>query len=236
MPFCSMCGKPVSDTAAFCGNCGAPQRGRKPAPPKAPSPAPRTPGPTPYAPNPAAYAAPVAKAGGNMLKWLIPLIALGAAAIVVVIVIVSGGDITNIGKSDEQLIRERIAAFEEAYTSGDYDGMLECMDSEMQSITEMSMGLMDGLMGEVAGFDLGVSMTDMFGLVGFMGDFADFVIEDIEINGDTAIVTLTMTMNMYGESSSEVTELPMIKEKGDWYIGGVSDMMGGDILGGLGLY
>lgn len=38
------------------------------------------------------------------------------------------------------------------------------------------------------------------------------------------------------ESSSEVTELPMVKEKGDRYIGGVSDMMGGDIFGSLGLY
>ena len=144
--------------------------------------------------------------------------------------------VTEMDYKSEQLIRERIEAFEEAYTSGDYDGMLECMDSEMQSITEMSMGLMDGLMGEVAGFDFGVSMTDMFGLVGFMGDFADFTVEDINITGDTAIVTVTLTMNMYGETSSEVTELPMVKEKGDWYIGGVSDMMGGDIFGGLGLY
>lgn len=224
-----MCGKPVSDTAAFCGSCGAPQKGRRPAPP-------RNPAPTPHAPHPGGFAAPAAKAGGNMLKWLIPLIALGAAAIVVVIVIVTGGDITNIGKSDEQLIRERIAAFEEAYTSGDYDGMLECMDSEMQSITEMSMGFMDGLMGEVAGFDFGVSMTDMFGLVGFMGDFADFIVEDIVITGDTAIVTVTMEMDMYGQTSSETTELPMVKEKGDWYIGGVSDMLGGEMMDIFGSY
>ena len=225
MPFCSMCGKPVSDTAAFCGDCGAPQRGKRPAPPKRPA--------APHAPG--SFGAPAAKAGSSLLKWLIPLLALAAAAVVIVIV-ASGGKIANIGKSDEQLIRERIAAFEEAYTSGDYDGMLECMDSEMQSITEMSMGLMDGLMGEVAGFDLGISMTDMFGLVGFMGDFADFIIEDIVITGDTAMVTLTMNMDMYGESASDTMELPMVKEKGDWYIGGVSDMMGGDMMDLFGSY
>ncbi|MBQ4088635.1 MAG: zinc ribbon domain-containing protein [Clostridia bacterium] len=237
MPFCPKCGQPVSDGSRFCGSCGAAQRTpatpARPATPAAPArpaapvrpaaparPAPARPGVT--------FAAP--RAPHSPLKWLIPVIAIAAAVAAVVVILMLTG---VIGKSDEELIRDRIAAFEEAYTSGDYDGMMECMDSQMQSVTEASMGLMDGLMGWATGVDLGVGMSDMFGLVGIMGDFADFIIDDIEIDGDNAVVTLTMNMNMYGETMSEQTALPMVKEKGDWYIGGVTDVIGTDLFDSL---
>lgn len=222
MPFCPMCGKPVGDGDRFCGSCGSPQRApAKPANQAAASQAPR-------------HAAPARPgftgAHHSIPRWLIPAIILAAAVAAVVLILTLTG---VVGKSDEELIRERIAAFEEAYTSGDYDGMMDCLDSQMQAATEMSMGLMDGLMGEMTGFDLGVGMSDMFGLVGIMGDFADFVIDGIEIDGDNAVVTLTMNMNMYGETMSDQTALPMVKEKGDWYIGGVTDVVGTDLFDSL---
>ena len=215
MPFCPMCGKQVETGSAFCGSCGAPQR--KPGKPSRPEH--RTPG------APRHGAAP-------LLKWLIPAVLLTAAIVTVIIVVVQG-EVPFIGKSDEELIRERIAAFEDAYTSGDYDGMMECLDKQMQSVTEASLGLMDGLMSGMTGFDLGIGMSDMFGIVGIMGDFADFIIDDIQIEGDNAVVTLTMNMNMYGETASQQTALPMVKENGDWFIGGVTDTIGTDLFDSL---
>lgn len=239
MPFCTKCGSSLPSGAAFCSSCGAPQartappgRPAQPAPgrPAAPMPPVRPAAPIPPA-RPAAPAynpyAPkaAAKAGSSLLRWMIPLIALAAVAAVVVVILNAAG---IIGKSDEELIRDRIAEFEEAYTSGDYDGMMDCLASDMRAATDVSMGLMDGLMSDMAGFDIG--MSDMFGLVGLMGDFCDFIIEDIQIQGDSATVTLTMNMNMYGETSSEQMTLPMVKDGGDWYIGGVSGMIGTDLL------
>ena len=64
-----------------------------------------------------------------------------------------------------------------------------------------------------------------------MDDFCTITIQEIEITGDTATVYLTMAINLYGMNQSESTEMPMIKEGGDWYIGGFSEGNLADILG-----
>jgi len=176
--------------------------------PRQSAPAPRRAAPSAQA---VAQGMKAAKSGASFLKWLVPLLLVASLAIAAYILLAPP-------KSDEQLIRERIAAFEKAYTSGDYDGMMDCLDSTMQAATDISMGFMDGLMGEMTGF--GGSMKDMFGLVGLMGDFCDFNIHTINIDGDTATVDLTMVMKMYGTSSqSERMTLPMVKDGRNWYIG-----------------
>lgn len=166
-------------------------------------------------------AAKAAKGGASAAKWIISLLAV-VMTVVVVVVVVNGGGFTP--KTDEELIRERIEAFEEAYNDGDYDGMLDCLDSGMRAATEISMGLMDNLMSDMIGFDIG--MSDMFGLAGLMGDFCDIEIKNISINGDTATVDIVMKLNMYGESTSEATTLPMVKQGRKWLIGGgIEDLL-----------
>jgi len=135
----------------------------------------------------------------------------------------------NIFKSDETLIRDRIQAYEDACNNGDYEAMLECMDSETQALMEGSMSLMDGLFSEGTGLDIG--MSDMFGLAGAMGDFYDIEIVDIEIDGDYATVTVVMNAEVYDYStSSEEAELPMVKEGSDWYIGGLENAIGDELF------
>ena len=166
-------------------------------------------------------AAKAAKGGASAAKWIFSLLAV-VMMVVVVVVVVNGGGFTP--KTDEELIRERIEAFEQAYNDGDYDGILDCLDSGMRAATEISMGLMDNLMGEMIGFDIG--MSDMFGLAGLMGDFCEIEIKNIAISGDTATVDIVMNLNMYGESASEATTLPMVKQGRKWLIGGgIEDLL-----------
>lgn len=251
MAFCPQCGTPLSDGALFCKSCGA--RQLRPQAPEAPQniPEPSTPynmpdpscAPQPSYSIPEPSYAPVtppvqnasvptqfpgtavkaAKGGASILKWLIPLI---AAALAVALVFVF---LPNLFKSDETLIRERIQALEDAYNDGDYEGILECMDSQTQAMMEATMGMMDGLLGEASGLDMGIS--DMFGFASMLGDYCTIEITNIEIDGDYATVDIVMSLNLYGYSQSQETQLPMVKEDGDWYIGGMENFAGSDLSG-----
>lgn len=213
MAFCMQCGSQLPDNAAFCRTCGAKQF--QPQPPES------NPGfENYYAPNQAVKAV---KGGKSFLKWLIPLIAVVAAVALVIVFL------PNLFKSDETLIRERIQALEDAYNDGDYEAILECMDSQTQAMMEATMGLMDGLMGEMGGMDIG--MTDLFGFAGAMGDYCTITIQNISIDGDYATVDVTMSVNMYGYQQSEEATLPMVKEDGDWFIGGMENFAGSDPMG-----
>ena len=238
MAFCSNCGKPVDDTIRFCPSCGAPQQPVSQQPYQ--QPAPQQPYQQPQQPTyqQPAYQQPVApsgypvgaavkKAGGfaKHLKWILPVVAFVVAAVVSFLIFG-----TNLFKSDETLIRERIQAYEDASNDGDMDAMLDCMDSETKALMEGTMDLMDGLFQEGSGMDFG--MSDMFGFAGAMGDFFKVEITNIEIEGNYATVSVIMSADMYGYSEeTEETELPMVKEGGDWYIGGMENMLGSEMFG-----
>ena len=238
MAFCSNCGKPVDDTIRFCPSCGAPQQPVSQQPYQ--QPAPQQPYQQPQQPTyqQPAYQQPVApsgypvgaavkKAGGfaKHLKWILPVVAFVVAAVVSFLIFG-----TNLFKSDETLIRERIQAYEDACNDGDMDAMLDCMDSETKALMEGTMDLMDGLFQEGSGMDFG--MSDMFGFAGAMGDFFKVEITNIAIEGNYATVSVIMSADMYGYSEeTEETELPMVKEGGDWYIGGMENMLGSEMFG-----
>ena len=249
--FCGTCGtnqalmqnsqQPASQPQAFqppYSPAAQPQPVPPAAPPAAPVYQPQPPVQQPYAP---VYQAPVqqapvihtaapvvqaAKAGSSVLKWLIPLIAG---------VLVIGGIITclyfftDIFKSDEDLIRERIEALETAFNDGDMDGVLECLDSQSQVYAEMYMGVMDSFLSEGTGLDMG--MGDLFGFAGAMGDYCTIEVLDIQISGDTALVTVSITMDMYGTYQSEEGVLPMIKEDDGWYIDGAGEFTSPGLTG-----
>ena len=250
MAFCSNCGKPVDDTIRFCPSCGAPQQPVSQQPYQQPAPQqpyqqPQQPAPQqpyqqpqqptyqqpayqqPVAPSGYPVGAAVKKAGGfaKHLKWILPVVAFVVAAVVSFLIFG-----TNLFKSDETLIRERIQAYEDACNDGDMDAMLDCMDSETKALMEGTMGFMDGLFQEGSGMDFG--MSDMFGFAGAMGDFFKVEITNIAIEGNYATVSVIMSADMYGYSEeTEETELPMVKEGGDWYIGGMENMLGSEMFG-----
>lgn len=249
MPFCHMCGAELPQGAAFCGNCGARQESNTPTPQTAAQYAP-TPQAAPaytgaYAPAPA----PAPKKKRIFLKIIIVLLVLAIAAAAALVVIkytgieIPGVDLSGIeipvidsiagtsrkDMTDEELITDRIKKFEKAFTSGKFEKMLDCMDPAMRAATQASMDEMNAELAGAEGMPFGVD--SMFGLVKFMGDFYDIIINDIQITGDRAIVYCTMNMDFMGETSSEEIEMPMIKIDGDWYLGGSDDSEGFDFFG-----
>lgn len=154
------------------------------------------------------------KGGKSILGWIIAAAALVTVVVLVVVLL----DPMNLFKSDEQLIRERIEAMETAYNDTDWDGVMDCMDESTRAMMDMVMGFADGLLSDSIGFD--IAMSDMFAMSGLVldGEFCQIEVLDIQIDGDTAMVTVRMTMDMYDYSDSQEATLPMIKEGGDWYI------------------
>lgn len=175
--------------------------------------------------NGVATAVKAAKGGASVVKWIIAaVLVIGAAAFVVI-----QFDLLNLFKSDEDLIRERVEAFEAAYNNTDWDAMLDCMDTPTRAMMETVMSFADGMMSEAIGFEMG--MSDLFAMSGLVldGDFCQMEVTDIQINGEKAQVTVRMTLDMYDYSESEEMVLPMVKEGNDWYISIKGEM--GDIFG-----
>jgi hypothetical protein len=135
--------------------------------------------------------------------------------------------------TDEDLIRERIDTFCTCYNNGDLDGAIDCLCAKSRNTAKASLKLAEGigkaLLGDLDLPDLGLSMSDMFGLgVGVMGedDLLVIRITEIRISGDTAVVTGVLDMNydfevgedhVKGPTGESVT-IQMVKEDGDWYI------------------
>ena len=231
MAFCFKCGTALPDGAVFCNACGVKQAVQAPQPTQQPPQSQQPYQPQqyqqPYQPRPSmgnVATTAVKKGVGAGSKWIIALL-ISALAIGSVVIVFFFTDLGNIFKSDEQLIRERIQAYEDACTHGAYEGMLDCMDGATRSLMESSMGILDGIFSEGTGLDFG--MTDLFGFAGLMGDYCNIQITNITIDGDHATVDIIMSMDVYGmEQQSTEAQLPMVKENGDWYIGGIDNMLG----------
>ena len=124
-----------------------------------------------------------------------------------------------LGKSDEELIRDRMNAFLTAYNSGDLQGVLHCMDAKTRNTYQSALNIGNVLVG-LSGVSIG--LEDLFGLgVGLMteGDLLEFENMEISIRSDTkATVTVTMSYNEPGASYSEDVRFTLVKENGDWFI------------------
>ena len=246
--FCMRCGSMLREGAAFCEICGNPQTTQPQQPmyqepvsqqpvyqqpvsqqpiyqqpmyqqPMYQPPVRRQPG------SAAGTAVKAAKGGKSLVGWILAAVALVSVMVLVVVLLNSG----SLFKSDEDLIRERIEALETAYNNTDWDGVMECMDESTQAMMDMVMGFADGLLSDSIGFD--IAMSDLFAIGGLAldGDYCQIEVLDIQIDGDTAMVTVRMTMDMYEYSDSQEAMLPMVKEGGDWYIsieGGMGSFFG----------
>ena len=233
--YCYRCGKLLEEGSIFCSSCGTKCVEPESAPNTSQNPdstAQNTTsgaGGTTTASQPSAGAtvgkitATATKAGlSGMSKFLIFLVVAAVAFGAYLMFF------TNLFKTDEQMIEERINAFAEDYNSGDAEAMMEHFDQGTRVMLESTIGLTEALLGEAAGFD--ISYSDMFGLGAALneGDMLEITIQSVDIQSDDyAVVSATMNMNadMMGYSASETDEVQfeMVKEEAgflnqDWYI------------------
>ena len=219
--FCSNCGSPIPQGSLFCGNCGTkldssyntPQSGNTSSYTQ------------PSAPAMPSYTAPIATAAvksKGLLGWLISGISLLLVASFVFLFF-----FTNIFKSDEDLIRERIEEFVSSYNNGDMEAVMECFDQRTKSIMGATVGIGESLLGSATGFD--VSMSDMFGLGAGLneGDMMklsniEFTVpdgaENVSVN---AVITMSISFMGQSQSNSSSVQFEMVKEDGDWFISNI---------------
>ena len=222
--FCSHCGSPMSDSARFCPVCGAPREDAPASPQQPQQPVQQYQPQQPqyqqpqYQYQPQAPAAVAVKPKKRFAPWKLIVILAAVAVIAAAVVLLIH---FNVFKSDETLIRERIQALEDAYNQADMDGVMDCFDESTRAAAEMMMGAADGIFSNATGLDLGLGDLAQAGGVLLDGHNFKIHIDGIKQDGDTAIVTITLEVNLLGFSNSEQTQLPMIKVKGDWFIGGI---------------
>ena len=147
------------------------------------------------------------------------------AVILICAVVAVGGYFAFFYKSDAEKIVERLETFEEAYSTGDFEGVIDCMDAKSRNALK---GV--GKLGSMVGGDVG-PLDINFGSDLFSGLFAlgvatqdeqvKFKVKRIDFTDDThALVSADVWTSkdyLYDEANTEET-FEMIKEKNDWYL------------------
>lgn len=137
------------------------------------------------------------------------------------------------GKSDEELVRERIDTFVTTYNDGDFDGVLECFDAKTRKTLEATFNVMGGLIGGLTGFSFDLGDFFTLGIAMMDGDVLAIEVSEVSINGEQAVATAQMGYTDIGEESVENVYITLIKEKGDWFIQDMTDDVPADIpIGG----
>ncbi len=102
--------------------------------------------------------------------------------------------------SDEQLIRARVAALEQAIADRDADAAVACMASRDRAMLSDADTVSDeqfrALLGQTR-YTIGAA--------------------DIKVAGNSAAVTLTVTAELLGKTETTLEELDFLKEDGDWF-------------------
>ncbi len=135
------------------------------------------------------------------------------AVLLIACIIVIGG-LLIFNRSDEDKILDRLNEFATAYSEGDADGLIDCLDKRSQNQVE-------GMLG-IGGSLLGIDIEDIFGFsVGATDD--GMMIEVLNItftNEKTAEVEVNLIYDQsfpYSTNKDHET-FDMIKENNDWYI------------------
>ena len=220
--FCSNCGSPITQGSVFCGNCGTKlgsEYNEAPTPQNTASTPSYTQPTAPIAPSYGASVAAVAVKSKAWLGWLTGGLALLLAASFVFLFF-----FTNIFKSDEDLIRERIEEFVSSYNNGDMEAVMDCFDQRTKSIMGATVGIGEALIGGAAGFD--ISMSDMFGLGAGLNEGDMMKISNIQFTvpeGAERVsvnAEIQMSISFMGQSQSQSSpvQFEMVKEDGDWFI------------------
>ena len=122
------------------------------------------------------------------------------------------------GKSDEELVRERIDTFVTAYNDGDFDGVLECFDTKTRKTLEATFNLMGGLIGGLTGFSFDLSDFFTLGIAMMDGDVLAIEVSKVTINGEKAVASAQMGYEDIGKESIEDVYITLVKEQDNWFI------------------
>lgn len=161
---------------------------------------------------------------------------IGIVAVVLVTIIVffgtlgmkntdNGGSQSSTPPTNEELIRERIETFLQAYNTGDFDGVLECLDAKTRNVFEAWLNILGGIAGSYTGIDVDLSDLFTLGISTSKGDFMGLEINSISISDNKNAVANT-TMTMSGQTMT--IYFKMIYENGGWYINDMTDKNIGD--------
>lgn len=126
-------------------------------------------------------------------------------------------------QTEKSQIKETLTKFQESCRSGDMDTMLNCLDPDLPAVKLIESGstLTTLLTGEQ------LSVNDIVQEV--MGSSLDMqeVFDDLSIKnpkckveGETAVVTCTLSYKYEGEDCEETVVIEMTKKNDTWYIAG----------------
>lgn len=240
MTFCPFCGTKLTEGAAFCVECGKKlpvlNEAQQPTAQQPTAQQPTAQQPTAQQPTaPVAQAAPVVQAAAPVstsasvvtaatagvasaaVKAVRPrpakYIALGLVFVLVAAIVTFAA--MYFLKSDEQKITERVEDFSEAISDMDMEDMMECFDKRTRKTYEVTIGLTEGILGGITGFDLPLGDLIELGGLQYGGEYdVNIQIKKIEINGNSA----TVYVSMNDGTKTEEDEMIMCKEGNDWYI------------------
>ena len=155
-------------------------------------------------------------------KWLKIAAPIVAGVIILIAIIASllgsGGGFTP-KKTDEQLIRERIDTFLEAYNDGDMEEVLACLDEKTSNTFNALLNVMGGIAGGLTGVD--IDLRDLFslGVAIKEGDFITLSVSEIKITSPSAVATTTTTLL----GGTHTIYFVMTYENDGWYISNMTD-------------
>ena len=119
-------------------------------------------------------------------------------------------------KTDSEKIEERINEFSSAYNSGDFDGVLDCLDSKTRNTLRATLNITQGITG------MKFNISDLFSVsVGVMSENDILNLKILKINitdKENATVNATMNYKDKIQQQSNNVVFTMVKEKGNWYI------------------
>ncbi len=121
---------------------------------------------------------------------------------------------SSIFKSDEELIRDRIQEFEDAYNDGDMEAVLECLEPSIKNAYSAMYGIAGSFMSGKIGFNASISELFAIGTVTAMEDGLHIEINEIVIDGNHATVRVTIRSGSF----SEAGRFKMVKDNREWYI------------------
>lgn len=127
-------------------------------------------------------------------------------------------------KSDETLIRDRIAAFVRCYNDGDMSGAIACCSAKTRNALSATIGLLELAGSSFLGTQ--IKITDLFSIsVGAMsnGDLLKIDVDSISVSGKRATANATLHYQDVRSAQSAKLTVALCKEGNDWYIEDMHD-------------
>lgn len=208
--YCPKCGTQVADGSKFCPACGNPVTPRPAAAPPAPEPAPAVPGePAPTYAQPATPPTPSqgapdfapSKKGHGLRNAIIGIVAILVVALVAVSfagpILFGPNFVSPLDFSEEAQVKRTVNGYFEEIRDFDLDEMLGGVDAVLGAD---STAVIEQFVNRFSlyGFDFQGLYEAAFTHVGW-------IIDDVQVEGDVARVTLTVTFPSIGELSEQIS-------------------------------